>query len=190
MKVTHLFVKHRHGETVQSRSSLLCGHRGIAGHVACAPFRQALITSHAVTTELGLKPGDLRENIVLDFDELYELPSGAVVQIGEVLIRLTFHCEPCKKIAGMVDLERVLHRRGVFGTFLNSGQIAVGDRFVVTDQKLEPIPYAIGERIGWFLKRHGPVAAMMDLVHEIGLPASSRKVLPRLLSKFVASSSS
>lgn len=186
MKVTHVFVKERHGSTIRSRSSLLCSGRGIAGNVACAPFRQALMTSHSVTTELGLQPGDLRENIVLEFDNLYELPSGTVVRIGEVLIRLTFHCEPCKKIVGLVDLERVLHRRGVFGTFLNSGEIAVGHRLVVTDQKLESIPYAIGERIRWFLKRHGPAAAAMDLVHEIGLPASSSKVLPRLLGKFMA----
>src|SRR5205809_4539060 len=33
------------------------------------------------------------------------------------LIRLTFHCEPCKKILKLVDLKTILHRRGVFGTF-------------------------------------------------------------------------
>lgn len=178
MQVTHLFVKHQHGAAVRSSSSIVCNSSGITGNVACAPFRQVLIIPQSVTAELGLKPGDLRENIVIDFHELHDLPSGTVIEIGEVLVRLTFHCEPCKKIVGLVDLERVLHRRGVFGTFLNSGQIAVGDRFEITDQKLESTPYAIGARIGWFLKRHGPAAAAMDLVHEIGLPAASSRVLP------------
>jgi hypothetical protein len=56
--------------------------------VSCAPFRQALIASRSVTAELGLRAGDLRENIIVDCDHLYDLPSGTVVQIGRALLRL------------------------------------------------------------------------------------------------------
>ena len=181
--VTKLFVKHQHDIALETAESINCNPDGIVGNVACAPFRQVLIVSESVTTACGLKLGDLRENIVVDFDPLYELPSGTVVKIGQVLIRLTFHCEPCKKILRLVDFDRILHRRGVFGTFLNAGKIAVGDGFTVTEQRFEAIPYALGERISWYLRRHGASGAAMNLVHELGLPASSAGVMPQMLRK-------
>lgn len=183
--VTNLFVKPQHNVPLRAVPFIECGPGGVAANVACAPFRQALITSQSVTADLGLKPGDLRENIEVDFDQLYELPSGTVMRVGEALIRLTFHCEPCKTVLKLVDSDRILHRRGVFGMFLNSARIAVGDAFAVTEQRLEPIPYAIGERIRWFLSRHGTSTAAVDLVHAIGLPASSGKIIPRMLQKLV-----
>ena len=183
MRVTELFVRHQHDAPLQSTAAIACSPRGIAGGVPCAPFRQALIVSGAVTAELGLKPGDLRENIVVDCDDLYGLPSGTVVQIGQARLRLTFHCEPCKKILHLIELDRVLHRRGVFGTFINDARITVGDRFAVTEQRFEEIPYAINERLRWFLKKQGARGAALDLVHTLGLPASSGRTMPRLLGK-------
>lgn len=183
MRVTELFIKPRHDAPLQQAAAIACSPRGIAGGVSCAPFRQALIVSRAVTAELGLKPGDLRENIVVDCDDLYDLPSGTVVQIGPARLRLTFHCEPCKKILHLIDFDRVLHRRGVFGMFLNDARIALGDQFAVTEQRFEEIPYAINERLRWFLKKHGARGAALDLVHALGLPASSGRTMPRLLSK-------
>ena len=183
MRVTELFVKPRHDALLQPAAAIACSPHGIAGNAACAPFRQALIVSRAVTAELGLKPGDLRENIVVDCDDLYDLPSGTVVRIGQARLRLTFHCEPCKKILHLIDFDRVLHRRGVFGTFLNDARIAVGDEFTVTGQRFEEIPYAINERLRWYLKKHGARGAALDLVHALGLPASSGRTMPRLLAK-------
>lgn len=185
MTVTSLFVKSGHGAPMSSVGCIGFSVDGIKGNVACAPFRQVLLTSRSVTAACGLKDGDLRENVVLDVDALYDLPSGTVVRIGDALVRLTFHCEPCKKIRHLVDLKSIMHRRGVFGTFLNSGRLELGDGFAVTEHKLEAIPYAIGERIRWFLKRYGAAAALGDLAHAIGLPASScGKALPGLLGKF------
>jgi MOSC domain-containing protein YiiM len=183
MPVTNLFLKHSHGGALQSVDSFGYGTGGIRGNVACAPFRQVLIASQSVTAECGLLPGDLRENIVVDFDALYELASGTVVQIGQALIRLTFHCEPCKKL--LVPFDSIVHKRGVLGSFLNDGTISVGDRFSVTAQKFEEIPYAVSDRIRWFLKTRDPSAAAIDLVHSIGLPASSAKALPGLLRKLM-----
>jgi MOSC domain-containing protein YiiM len=185
MPVTNLFLKDSHGGALQSVDSFDFGTGGIRGNVACAPFRQVLIASQSVTAACGLQPGDLRENIVVDFDALYELPSGTVVQIGSALIRLTFHCEPCKKILSLVPFDCIVHKRGVLGSFLNHGTISVADRFSVTDQKFEEIPYAVGERIRWFLKTRGPSAAATDLVHSIGLPASSARAVPGLLRRLV-----
>jgi MOSC domain-containing protein YiiM len=183
--VTGLFLKRKHGVPLDAASSITCGTDGITGNVACVPFRQALIASLPVMTQCGLKPGDLRENIVVDFDRLYELPSGTVVKIGQVLLRLTFHCEPCRKILKLIDFDSVVHRRGVFGNFLSGGCISIGDRIVVTEQQMEPIPYAINERIRWFLRKHGGRAAARDLVHAIGLPSSYARAMPRLTKKLL-----
>lgn len=185
MRVTELFVKRRHNAPLEPATAIWCDENGITEGVRTAPFRQALIASRPVTTGLGLEPGDLRENIVVDCDDLYDLPSGAVVKIGHALLRLTFHCEPCKKILKLVEFDRILHRRGVFGIFLNEARIALGDEFVVTEQRFEEIPYAINERIRWFLKKHGARAAALDVVHALGLPASSGRTMPRLVAKLL-----
>jgi len=156
---------------------------GIRTNVACAPFRQVLIASRSVTAECGLRPGDLRENVVVDFDRLYDLPSGTVVRIGEAMIRLTFHCEPCKTILKLVEFDRIEHKRGVLGCFLDSGSISIGDEFAVTDICLEPIPYAVHERIRWFLKHHDVPGAAADVMHKIGLPSSAAKLMSRILHR-------
>ena len=183
MRVKKLFIKHEHAAQLTKADLVDFSPEGIRTNVACAPFRQVLIASESVTADCGLKDGDLRENVVVDFDGLYDLPSGTVVQIGQALIRLTFHCEPCKKILKLVDLKTILHRRGVFGTFLNAGRISVGDDFAVTTQKFEAIPYEISERIRWFFRQHGGAGALADLSHAIGLPASYRRAIPSLLRK-------
>lgn len=183
MRVTELFVKRRHNAPLEPAPAIWCDANGIADGVRTAPFRQALIVSRSMTAELGLKPCDQRENIMVDCDDLYDLPSGTVVKIGQALLRLTFHCEPCKKILKLVELDRILHRRGVFGMFLNEAPIALGDEFAVTEQTFEEIPYAINDRIRWFLKKHGARCAALDMVHALGLPASSGRTMPRLLAK-------
>jgi MOSC domain-containing protein len=190
LQVTELFIKRLHDAPLQPPDTIACGPHGIAGNVPCAPFRQALIASRFVTAELGLNPGDLRENIVVNCDDLYDLPSGTVVKIGEALLRLTFHCEPCKKVLQLIEFDRILHRRGVFGMFLNNARIALGDEFAVTQQRFEEIPYPINERIRWFLKKHGGRGAALDLVHALGLPASSGRIMPRLLAKLLGAAPS
>jgi len=128
MQVTNLFVKRHHGSVMDSVVTISHGTDGIRDNVACAPFRQVLIASQSVMAECDLRPGDLRENIVVDFD-------------------------------------RIEHKRGVLGCFLNSGSISIGDEFGVTDICLEPIPYAVHERIRWFLKHQNMPGAATDVMH-------------------------
>jgi len=182
MSVTNLFVKRCHGQAQEAVSVFSYdAQQGIHGNVACARFRQVLIAAQSVTAACGIRAGDLKENIIVDFDELYDLPSGAVVTIGEAVIRLTFHCEPCKKILHLVNFDQIEHRRGVLGSFLNSGRLSVGDSFSVTDRRLEAIPYAMHERIQWILKKQGVSGAASDLAHQIGLPATAAKLISRMM---------
>jgi MOSC domain-containing protein YiiM len=183
MQVTNLFLKRRHRVSMIPVGAFSHSCNGIVGNTTYAPFRQVLIAAKSVMIECGLAPGDLRENVVVDFDGLYELPSGTVVRIGESLIRLTFHCEPCKQILKLVDFRRIEHKRGVLGCFLNEGETAVGDSTVVTETRLESIPYALHERICWFLSRGEAPAAASDLVHQLGLPKSATRLVSGLLPK-------
>ncbi len=186
MTVTNLYIKRKHGAALEDVTSFTFDKDGISGGVASAPFRQVLIASRPILAECGLKPGDLRENVLLEDDGLYDFPSGTVVRIGEALIRLTFHCEPCRKILKLIAFDRIVHRRGVFGCFLNAGTISLGDKLVVMEQKFEPIPYAVSERIRWFLSKGQAPAAAGQLIEAIGLPSSYARAMPRLLEKFRA----
>jgi len=179
--VTDLFIKRAHGEAMERVSGLQFDPQGIATGVRCSPLRQVLITSRAVSRACGLEPGDLRENVVVDTDGLYDLASGTVIRIGEALIRLTFHCEPCKKILHLVAFDRILHKRGFLGCFLNSGTIGIGDPVTVTAQRLEPIPYAVKDRVRWFLGRQNAGLAATELAHALGLPSSYARAIPRLV---------
>jgi MOSC domain-containing protein YiiM len=185
LTVTNLYIKRKHRAALEEVTTFAFDKDGIGAGVACAPFRQVLIASRPILDDCGLKPGDLRENVLLEDDGLYDLPSGTVVRLGQALIRLTFHCEPCKHILKLIAFDRIVHRRGVFGCFLNEGTLAVGDRLVVTEQKFEPIPYAVSERIRWFLSKGQAPAAAGQLIEAIGLPSSYARAMPRLLEKFL-----
>jgi MOSC domain-containing protein YiiM len=184
VSVTDLFIKRAHGTRVDNVTELVFSPQGIAGGVRCSPLRQVLITSRPVSAAFDLAPGDLMENIVVNDEGFYDLPSGSVVRIGDAMIRLTFHCEPCKKILHLVSLDEIMHKRGFLGCFLNSGTIAVGDPVAVTGERLEAIPYAVKDRIRWFFGKQNAALAALDLVHALGLPSSYARALPRMVEKF------
>jgi MOSC domain-containing protein YiiM len=180
--VTRLFDKRAHGTPMEPVGALGFSPQGLAANVRCSPLRQVLITSRSVTEQYGLAPGDLRENIEVDRDDLYALASGTVIRIGAALVRLTFHCEPCKKITHLVSFDEIVHRRGYLGCFLNSGTLALGDAVTVTGETLEAIPYAVKDRIRWFFGKQNAALGAMDIVHGLGLPSSYARALPRLVA--------
>jgi hypothetical protein len=184
--VTNLFIKRAHRERLDAVGRLAFTPNGITGGVRCSPLRQVLITSRAVTRELGLQSGDLRENVVIDLDGFYDLPSGSVIRVGEALVRLTFHCEPCRRILHLVDYDDVLHRRGYLGCFLNRGMISVGDAVAVMAERHESIPYGTKDRIRWFLGRQDAGLVARDLAHTLGLPGACARALPRMVEKLAA----
>jgi len=183
MLVTNLFVKRAHGENLEPVANFEFDENGIVNGVACSPLRQVLVTSRPVTVKCRLNAGDLRENIVVDADELYELPSGTVVAIGSARIRLTFHCEPCKALRKVIEPARIVHKRGVLGCFLNSGTVSIGDNFSVTEQECEAIPYKTTDRIRWLLDNGDVSLASVDLVYALGLPSSYARAMPHILQK-------
>jgi MOSC domain-containing protein YiiM len=103
--------------------------------------RQILLIDRASLEALGLRPGDLREQITVDFPPLEALAPGTRLQVGEAVLELTGPCEPCTHIGalnGVADREAfrdaLRGRRGQLARVVRtdgSGVIRVGDRVAV-----------------------------------------------------------
>ena len=63
--------------------------------------RQVLIVDRATLLAMGLQPGDLREQITVEFPSLETLPVGTFLRVGEVTFELSGACEPCTHIGAL-----------------------------------------------------------------------------------------
>lgn len=63
--------------------------------------RQVLIVERATLLAMGLQPGDLREQITVEFPSLETLPVGTLLRVGEVTFELSGACEPCTHIGAL-----------------------------------------------------------------------------------------
>ena len=123
--VLKLFLKSETGEKAVPQPALAGSKFGINGNIECHIYRQILILNDSVFRQFSFQPGDLKENVVVGFDDLHELESGMEVRIGTLHVRLTFHCEPCKKISQFASAKDLLHHRGYLGSILNEGSVMV-----------------------------------------------------------------
>lgn len=179
--VTHLFVKRTHQSRLIPVESLQASSEGIKENVCGPVLRQVLLINSDSLSRFNLQPGDLRENVVVDDDALHDYPSGTVVSMGAIQVRLNFHCEPCAKIRNVVDPKAVIHRRGYLGTILNTGSVQPGDEFRQYGQKFAPIPYRIVDRVKWFLDQKRQPVSAIELVYQIGLPKGHCRAVPHYL---------
>lgn len=163
---------------------------GIAGDVNAIPYspRQVLITSAAVLQEFGLSPGALRENIVVDGLDVDGLCSGTVLQFGNsARIRLTFTCEPCKRISSLfsVPISVINGRRGMLGAVVAAGELVEGDQVEVTRESYPEIPETKFERFIWILRRipPGKVVTFAHLGVLLGVPSQYLRVIPKFVKR-------
>jgi MOSC domain-containing protein YiiM len=181
--VEHLFLKPAGTlSALTSTKSIDVSLSGIADSRTEHPLKQLLILPQDSLTDFDLHPGQLKEDMVINppFD-FHDLASGAVVRIGSVELRLTFHCEPCSKIKTIVNPKKIIHRRGYHSQITKAGRIQLGDTISVLTQFFEPIPYAFADRIKWYLQRHPAPIYAADLVNAIGLSASYCRAVPNVL---------
>lgn len=177
--IKRLFTYSSEGK-VTSRSEIRLTKKGIEANRECHEWRQILILPISTLVEFGLHPSDLKENILIQ-DDVHHLASGTKLQIGEVEIRLTFLCEPCKKLQTLVSPKKLIHKRGYLGQIITPGKISVNDKVFVKADTFEPIPYAVPERIKWYIdKLEEPIQAA-ELMKRIGVPNSYCRALPNLL---------
>jgi MOSC domain-containing protein YiiM len=99
--------------------------------------RQVLLMDTESLDALGLRPGDLRDQITLDLPGLQQLPPGTRLQVGQAELELTGPCEPCTHIGMLVGKDdreafrrSLVGRRGVLARVVavtGAGRIRVGD---------------------------------------------------------------
>jgi len=126
--IEQLFTYHEDGSAAQHHA-ISASTNGLAASRKCHPWRQVLLLPTSTLTELDLKPSELRENILIS-EDIHRLQSGTVIEVGDVEIRLTFHCEPCKKLKALVSPNKLLNKRGYLGQVISGGTIRVGDSMV------------------------------------------------------------
>jgi alkylated DNA nucleotide flippase Atl1 len=176
-------------QPVDRRLELRAGH-GIVGDANANPLspRQVLVTRDEDLNYFSIEPGSLRENIVVAGIDTERFAPGAQLNVGTAAIRLTFHCEPCKRIAHLVPtLKDILNRRGLLGVVVSSGVVAVGDSVLVSPNAYEPLPERPYERFRQFIAQVpvGKVVSYKQITTGMGVASSYIRAIPRYVSQSV-----
>ncbi len=181
--VKTLMLKTAKGMPLKEVSEMNVSPDGVADTLSCLPQRQVLLLPFSTLLEFGLRPGNLRENILIEGHDLHSLESGTVISIGDADIRLTYHCEPCIKMKSFGSVKNLLHKRGYFGTFLNSGHIHTGDEVIIREKRFESIPYDIKDRIRWYLDQQTGPVSIPQLCYGVGLSRGYYRAIPGILRR-------
>ncbi|GAB1539848.1 hypothetical protein NUACC21_25160 [Scytonema sp. NUACC21] len=188
--ILHLFTKPKSGSPMVEliKLTLKVGH-GIEGDVNANPMspRQVLIVRQEDILELSIPPGELRENIVITgiTSELF-VPGSLLIFESSAAVRLTFHCEPCKRVAHLVDsLKNIQGKRGILGVIITAGTIQVGDRFQVHQNRFAALSENPYERFLSFLIKvpRGKVVTYKQIIQGIGVDNSYMRAIPTYLKK-------
>jgi MOSC domain-containing protein YiiM len=102
-------------------------------HAKRGSHRQVLMMPAEILDQLGLDPGDVREQVTVRGLDLDALPAGTRLRVGNALLEVGNPCHPCERMneirAGL--RETLVGRRGRFASVVEAGGFAVGDRFEV-----------------------------------------------------------
>ena len=190
LSITHLFTKAKPGSAMVELKTLnlKVGH-GIEGDINADPIspRQVLIVKYEDILDLSIKPGELRENIVVTGIEFNNfIPGSLLTSESGAAIRLTFHCEPCKQIAHLVEsLKSIQGKRGILGVVIKSGKIHVGSNFQVQANKFPALsenPY--NRFLNFIIKIPiGKVVTYKQIIKGIGVDNSYLRAIPTYLKK-------
>jgi len=108
---------------------------GLAGdqHARADSKRQVLLIEAETLEKLGLRAGDVRENITTRGIALMELPLGTRLCIGEAIFELTVECEPCNLMDQLRPglKETLKGQRGMLARVAQSGTLSVGDAILI-----------------------------------------------------------
>ena len=102
-------------------------------HAKADSKRQVLLIEAETLEKLGLRAGDVRENITTRGIALMELPLGTRLRIGEAMLELTVECEPCNLMDQLRPglKETLKGQRGMLACVAQSGTLSVGDAILV-----------------------------------------------------------
>jgi len=189
MKVNNLFIKTEKKRPLEAQESLqFRTAHGIAGDVNAhgASPRQVLVTRVEDFEPMNIKPGELRENVVTQGLSLAQFQPGTQLTIGDVKIRLTYQCEPCRTVKHLVDdLKQLDHKRGILGVIISGGEVKVGDAI---EAKVGAFPEI--EENNFDLFKHfvahipeGKIATYQDAIKGMGGYKAHLKVIPKFIGK-------
>jgi len=133
-QVVALHRKPRHGvlEEVEALEAV-AGEGFVGDRCSGSQRRQVLLVSTESLAELGLSPGQLREQVTVDVAGLQSMTPGTCLVVGTAAVELTEDCAPCGKMAAYLGepeeefKRRSAGKRGMLARVVRSGQIRVGD---------------------------------------------------------------
>ncbi|MEM6613009.1 MAG: MGMT family protein [Cyanobacteria bacterium P01_C01_bin.72] len=188
--VQNLFLKQEHKEEMLPVSHLnLRNDLGIVGDINSDRLspRQILLVCSADLARFSLMPGELRENIILDTADIAKFKPGAKLTFPSgAEIRLTFYCEPCQRVAHLVDsIKSFQQKRGILGVVKTGGAIAIQDQVTIEPNyfpALSEIPY---ERFLDYVDKipRGKVVSYKQILKCIGVDRSYFRAIPIYLKK-------
>ncbi len=140
-RIVSVNISDRKGEKKRNVSEvrIITGH-GIEGdaHAGCDPIREISILSMESIGKirekgLDVRQGDFGENITVEGLEVYTLPIGTLLKVGEVLLEVTKIGKECKDRCAIFQQvgDCVMPREGIFVKSLTSGILKPGDEIVV-----------------------------------------------------------
>ncbi|MCC5653531.1 MGMT family protein [Nostoc sp. XA013] len=190
LSIMHLFTKVKPSSAMVELKTLnlKVGH-GIEGDINADPIspRQVLIVRYEDILDLSIKPGELRENILVAGIEFENFIPGSLLNFESgAAIRLTFYCEPCKQIAHLVkSLKSIQGKRGILGVVIKSGQIQVDSNFQVQANKFPALSENPYKRFLNFIIKipNGKVVTYKQIIKGIGVDNSYLRAIPTYLKK-------
>ena len=158
--------------------------QGIEGDWNAHPMspRQVLVTRLEDLDDFGIAPGELRENIVLRGVPTDTFVPGAVLTAGDgASVRLTFYCEPCKRIGHLIkSYHAIMQRRGILGVVLTNGAICAGDQVDIRPEVFPPLSSVPYDRFLNFIEKvpTGKVVTYKDITIGMGVAESYARAVP------------
>lgn len=95
--------------------------------------RQVYLVDEATLADVGLQPGDLKENLIIRGCDVNALTAGQRVRVGSALLEITGPCTVCGELEQLRPglKEQLRNRRGVLSRVLESGVVHCGDPLTV-----------------------------------------------------------
>jgi alkylated DNA nucleotide flippase Atl1 len=188
--ITHLFTKVKPGSAMVELKTLnlKVGH-GIEEDINADPIspRQVLIVRYEDILDRAIQPGELRENIVVTGIEFDNFTPGSLLNFESgAAIRLTFHCEPCKRIAHLVEsLKSIKGKRGILGVVTKSGQIQVSSKLQIQAHKFPALPENPYGRFLNFITKipSSKVVTYKQIIKGMGVDNSYLRAIPTYIKK-------
>lgn len=102
-------------------------------HAKRGSRRQVLLMAEETLDQLGLEPGEVREQVTVRDLDLDGLGFGTRLRVGSALLEVAGPCDPCERMneirPGLKDT--LAGRRGRFVRVVQTGSFSVGDPLIV-----------------------------------------------------------